>query len=85
MTLEKIRGCLGWCAIINVGLLCFWMMWLMFAHDFVYRTHGAWFNISVEQFDAVHYKGMLYFKMGIFLFNVVPYLALKIVGKNRDT
>jgi hypothetical protein len=34
----------------------------------------------VEQFDAIHYAGMTVFKLGIILFNLVPYIALRIVG-----
>jgi hypothetical protein len=36
--------------------------------------------LSVERFDAIHYAGMLFFKICIFLFNIVPYFALRIVG-----
>lgn len=53
-------------------------MWL--AHDFVYRVHGRWYKLPAERFDAIHYTGMLYFKIGIFMFNIVPYCALRIVG-----
>ena len=37
------------------------------------------FNVSVEAFNAIHYAGMALFKIGIFLFNLVPYWALLIV------
>jgi hypothetical protein len=37
-------------------------------------------NLSVETFDAIHYSGMVLFKIGILLFNLVPYFALRIVG-----
>jgi len=43
-------------------------------------VHSKWFNLSVDKFDAIHYSGMALFKIGIFLFNLVPYLALRIVG-----
>jgi len=43
-------------------------------------VHGKWFTLSVEEFDAIHYKGMAFFKMGIVLLNLAPYLALRIVG-----
>jgi hypothetical protein len=79
MTVEIIRDVLAWCAVINLGLLLFWVLWLTLAHDFVYRVHGKWFSLSVERFDTIHYAGMALFKTGIFLFNIVPYLALRIV------
>ena len=41
---------------------------------------SKWFKISVETFDAIHYSGMALFKTAVFLFNLAPYLALRIVG-----
>jgi hypothetical protein len=79
MKVEIVRDVLAWCAVINVGLLLWWVLFLMLAHDFTYRFHGKWFKLSVERFDAIHYSGMLFFKICIFLFNIVPYFALRIV------
>ncbi len=79
MTVEQIRDVLAWCSVINIGLLLWWFLMFVLAHDFVYRLHGKWFNLTVERFDAIHYAGMAFFKIGIFLLNIVPYLALRIV------
>ena len=79
MTVEQIRDVLGWCAVINIGLLLWWFLMFALAHDFVYRLHGKWFKLTVERFDTIHYAGMAFFKIGIFLLNIVPYLALHIV------
>lgn len=70
---------LGWCSLINIGLLIFWFAIFSLAHDWIYRLHGRWFSLSVERFDAIHYGGMALYKMAIILFNLVPYLALRIV------
>ena len=80
MTLEAIRDVLAWCSVINIGLLLFWWLWFMLAHDFMYRFHGKWFKLSVEKFDAINYALIGFFKIGIILFNVVPYFALRIIG-----
>ena len=80
MTVNIICEFLAWCSVINVGLLIFWLLWFTLAHDFVYRIHGKWLKLSVERFDAIHYAGMTFFKICIFLFNVVPYIALRLVG-----
>ena len=79
MTIEQIRDVLAWCSVINIGLLLWWFLMFALAHDFVYRLHGKWFRLTVERFDAIHYAGMAFFKIGIFLLNIVPYLALRIV------
>ena len=80
MTAEIIREFLGWCSVINGGVLLLWWLWFMLAHDFIYRIHRQWFNLSIERFDAIHYSLMGSFKLCIILFNVVPYVALHIVG-----
>ncbi|MHC4140014.1 MAG: DUF6868 family protein [Planctomycetota bacterium] len=64
---------------MNMGLLLYWFLFIMFAHDWVYRVHSKWFKIPVENFDTVHYAGMMYFKIAIFVFIIVPYFALCIV------
>ena len=78
MSAELVREVLGWCSLINLGLLLWWFLFLAFAHDWTYRIHSKWFRLSMERFDAIHYAGMAFFKIGIIIFNLVPYLALRI-------
>ena len=80
MTIETIRTVLGWCSIINMGLLLWWFLIIVLAHDLVYKWHSKWFKLSAEKFDEIHYAGIAFFKIAIFFFNVVPYCALRIVG-----
>ena len=80
MTLVIIREALGWCSIINMVLLLWWVFIITLAHDWVYRFHSKWFKISMATFNAIHYAGIAFFKTAIFFFNIVPYFALKIVG-----
>ena len=80
MTVELIRDGLAWCAIINMGVLLLWFLVLMVAHDWIYRLHGKWFKLPEEKFDTIQYASMGFFKLSILLLNVVPYLALRIVG-----
>jgi len=80
MTLEIVRSAFAWCAVINMGLLLWWVLFFILARDWMHRIHGKWFSLSDEKFDVIHYSGMALFKVGIILFNLVPYLALRIVG-----
>ena len=80
MSLEIIRDLLAWCIVINWIVLLWWLVFFIMAHDWMYRIHSKWFKIPVDRFDALHYGGMALFKIGILLFNLVPYLALRIVG-----
>lgn len=58
MTIDQVRELLGWCAVMNLGLLLWWFLFFALVHDLVYRLHGKWFKLSVERFDAIHYAGM---------------------------
>ena len=81
MNIQFIRDVLLWCTVINYGMLLSWFLLFSMAHDWLYRFHGRWFRMTVEQFDATHYAGMAIYKIGLFLFNLVPYVALLIVGQ----
>jgi hypothetical protein len=78
--MELVRDVLGWSALINYAVLISWFLVFCFAHDWMYGLHGRWFKLSVERFDAIHYAAMAFYKLCIFVFNLAPYLALRIVA-----
>jgi len=80
MNIDVIRSVLLWCLIINMGIFLYWFAFFALAHDLLYRIHSKWFKIPVEKFDATHYAMMGIFKIVIIVFNLVPYIALCIVG-----
>jgi uncharacterized protein DUF6868 len=79
MSIEMLMKFLGWCAVLNIALLVWWALFMIFAHDWVYRIHSKWFYLNMERFNAVHYAGIAFYKLSIILFNVAPYLALRII------
>lgn len=79
MTVEILLQWLGWMTVINAALLGVWLIAFVWMHDWMYRLHGRWFQLTPERFDAIHYGGMALFKMAVLLFNLVPYLALRLV------
>lgn len=78
MTVEIVREALLWCAVINYGVLIVWFLVFSLAHDWIYQLHSRWFRLPLERFDAIHYGGMAIYKVGVLLFNLVPYIALTI-------
>ncbi len=78
MAIEILREVLGWCAVMNYSLLLLWFLMYVLANDWLYQLHGTWFTLSGEKLAAIHYAGMAFFKLGIFLFNLAPYIALRI-------
>ena len=79
ITAELLMNMLGWCAAINIGILFFWFFAFILARDLFYRLHTRWFNLTPSQFDQVHYVGMAMFKFLTVIFNLIPYIALRIV------
>ena len=80
MTIKILSEALLWSALINMGLLFWWAGFFIFGHGFIYRMHSRWFKLSEEKFDAIHYSGMAFYKICIFVFNIVPWLALEIIS-----
>lgn len=78
MNLETLKELLLWCTIINYCVLLVWFFVFVFARGFILGIHGRWFKLSNEEFDSIHYRGMAYYKIGVILFNLTPYLALTI-------
>lgn len=74
-----LQDFLMWCTILNYIALVIWFLAFIFAHDLMYNIHRKWFNLSVQEFDSIHYRGMAYYKIGVLLFNLVPFIALTIM------
>ena len=66
----------GWSTVLNYALLLYWFLFIWLAHDWLYRFHSRWFELSRDRFDAIHYAGMMIYKLMIFFFNLIPWLTL---------
>ena len=80
MAIQTLTTFFMWCTIINGALLALWITMCIVAPDLVYRTQKIWFPIPRETFDVVMYSFLGLFKIVFLIFNLVPYLALLIVG-----
>ena len=80
MDIHTVRAFFMWCAIINVSLLLLSSLTCVCAGDWVYRMQSKWFPISREAFNVAIYSFIGLFKIFVIVFNLVPYIALVIVG-----
>lgn len=80
MDLMTLTEFLKWCSIINFGFLLYIALVLMLFPSFVYQMHSKFFRLSRESFDVVIYSFIGVYKIFFFFFNLVPYLALKLMG-----
>ena len=76
MTPANVRDILIWSLVVNYGVLLIWFAAFTLAHDWIYRLHSRWFQVSRPTFDAIHYGGMAVYKIGTLLLNVSPLVGL---------
>lgn len=80
MDIQTLTIFFMWCSIMNGALLVFWTTMCISAPDLVYRTQSKWFPIPRETYNVIIYSFIGLFKIVFLVFNVVPYVALRIVG-----
>lgn len=80
MNINALQRVFMWCTIINGAWFVFAAMICVFAGDWVFRWQSKWFPITRDTFNVVIYSFFALFKMVFIVFNVVPYVALLIVG-----
>lgn len=80
MSIELLSDTLFWCTLINLGLLVIWSLSFALARERLFRLHSRWFKLSEERFDAIHYAGLAWFKLSILMFNLVPWIALRLAA-----
>ena len=80
MDIQILTTFFMWCTIINGALFFFSTTILILAPDLVYRAQSNWFPMPRETSNVVLYSFIGLFKIVFLVFNVVPYIALLIVG-----
>ena len=80
MNIQTLQEFFMWCTIINGLLYVLSAIICIFAGDWVYRMNNKWFHISRESFNVAIYSFLGFFKVLFLVFNVVPYIALLILG-----
>ena len=69
-----------WCTVIDYCLLILWWLIMILPHQWIYNLSGKPFGFTEDQFKRYNLAGIGLFKCTIVLFNLVPYIALRIVG-----
>ena len=76
MDIPTLKTFLLWAAVLNIAIQLWWFLFLVFARGWVYRMHTKWFPISEQQFNSLHYGGLMLLKISTFFFYICPYIAL---------
>lgn len=76
MAIETLQSFLTWCIILNFGLMIISFLIIVIAGDWAYRIHSMWIPLPRETFNVVLYSVMSVYKLMVFFFVVVPYVAI---------
>jgi hypothetical protein len=79
MDLNAVANFLGWCTLINFVLLLFSTVMLVMAGNFVAGIHQRLFSIDQAILRTCYFNYLANYKLLVLVFNLVPYLALRIL------
>lgn len=65
-----------YCLYINGAVLIFTSLLLLLAKDQLAKMHASMFGISEDSVKNAYLRYLATYKIGIFLFNLAPFLAL---------
>ena len=79
-SIETLTAFLGWCSVINIGLLTLASIFLVLIHGPISKIHAKMFGLSEEDISRAYFQYLAQYKIAILVFNLVPYIALKIMA-----
>ena len=80
MDIGTLKTFFMWCTILNLGVLILSSIMCTVFGDFSYRMNNRFFSISREAFNVALVCFIGLFKIFVIVFNIVPYIALLIIG-----
>ena len=80
MTIIEIREMLGWCSLINVVLLVLMFVLVTLMRPVIYKMHSKMFPITESQYNIAIYSFFGFYKVMVYVFNIIPWIALCIVA-----
>ena len=79
-TIEAMREFLGWCSVINIGLLIFSSILVVSLRGPISRIHAKMFNLDESDLSRGYFQYLAQYKIVIIVFNIAPYFALRIMN-----
>ena len=78
MSIETIAAILGWCTVVNFGMLALGTMMLICVRKPIQRIHSKITELSDDQLNQAYFQYLAQFKMLWIVFNLTPYLAIRV-------
>ena len=79
MSIEELTVFLGWITAINFAILIFSTVMIILLKKPVVSFHAKLFSLKEEDVSRMHFQYLGQFKALVIVFNLVPYLVLRLV------
>lgn len=80
MDINTLTTFLGWCAILNIGVLLFSTAAVLLMRETISNIHSKMFGVSESNLPSAYFRYLANFKIAIIVLNIVPYFALKLMS-----
>lgn len=78
MTLEELRHFFAWGAVLNYVVLILWVVLTLTAPTLMLELCRKLFRISEETYYKANFYGIMFYKLGILLLFLMPYITLRL-------
>ena len=79
MSMNEWMNFFYWCSVINFGMMLVSLVFVLTAKEMVYKMHGKLFNLTKECLSQEIYHFLGIYKIFFIVFNLVPFIALKLM------
>lgn len=80
MNINDVILFLGWCTVINLAILMITSIALFTFKGFIVSVHSKLTGVSITELPPLYFSYMANFKLAIILFNLTPYISLKLMS-----
>ena len=77
--MQTVLAMLGWCTLINIAMLTLSTVMLCACRGAISRFHARLFQLDETDLQRIYFQYLGGYKLITLTFNVVPYLALKLL------
>jgi len=70
--------------LFGIAFLLLWFLLYVIAPGWMFDINARWFDIGKRDFELINYFGMGFLKVGILLFFLLPYLAIRSMLRKRS-
>ncbi|MEM9424475.1 MAG: DUF6868 family protein [Spirochaetota bacterium] len=78
--ISQITSFLGWCSVINIAMLSVASLMVLAFREGITNFHSKISGIPQPDLARLYLQLLGIYKLGTFLFNIVPYIALQVIA-----